>query len=202
MGEGARQGVRRRGRIRAVTAAALAGLVLAVVPSGATAAPVLDANCPGPASGDLPPTLIGQRQAQTFTAGHTGGLTSASLAINKQTPGAFQLQVLATDSNGVPTNTVLGSAAFPNNAVPFGQATLAASFSPAIFVTAGQRYASRSPRRRPSRMGCRFAPATRARATSSSARLRPGPGRWTRRPSMRSSRPSSIRRSAPAASRS
>src|SRR5918995_4068999 len=103
---------------------------------------VLDAGCPGPRTGSHSSTTPDGRDAQTFTAIHTGMVTRAQIEINKLSPSTdFHLQILATNASGVPINGVLGSATIPDASVPLGVTTLDGTFSSPAPVVAGQTYA-------------------------------------------------------------
>jgi hypothetical protein len=128
--------------LRSAVIGALVGLALLVAPSGASAAAEADAGCPGPMDG-TPLTPIGNfREAQTFTAGRTGGLQRVTIAITNLGGSAnFLVQILPTDGNGVPTNLGLADTTIPATSVAQGPTTLDANFSVAAPVTAGQTYA-------------------------------------------------------------
>jgi hypothetical protein len=128
---------------RSVLIGSLVGLVLLVAPSGATAAAVPDAACPGPSDGTSFTPLGDRREAQTFIAGHTGALQRVTLEVNNLSAGNpdFLVQILATDANGSPTNTALASTTIPKASVPAGASTLDVGFSPGAVVSAGGIYA-------------------------------------------------------------
>jgi hypothetical protein len=129
--------------LRLGMAAALACLALGLVPSSAGAAPLADAGCPLTTDGAFLANGD-RREAQTFTAIHTGGLTRATFEIDNpplSEPNDFVLQVLGTDGNGFPVDPPLASATIPQASVPVGTATLDATFSNPPAVFAGQRYA-------------------------------------------------------------
>jgi hypothetical protein len=116
--------------------AAVALLALALSPTAQAA--LLDANCPGPSATSSSSHV---RDAQTFTALHTGQISRATLLINKSSAGGdFQLQILAANGSG-PVNGVLAAATIPDATVPLGDATLDATFVSPVGVTAGQSYA-------------------------------------------------------------
>ena len=142
MGMEARQGTRQRRWIPA-GAAVLVGLALAL-PSGAVAAPVLDANCPGPPNGSVAASGD-RREAQTFTAIQSGGLTRAILRIDKSILSLqnndFVLSILPTTASGVPVDPPLASAVIPTDSLPFGEATLDVTFPSPATAVAGQVYA-------------------------------------------------------------
>ena len=132
-----------RGNGRLTRLGILAGLVFAILgfsQSGAQAA-LLDANCPG--TPDDGTTMSGDaRVAQTFVALHTGAVVRAQMALDKTTSGsAFRMQILDTDSSGIPVNGVLGSATIPDSSVPSGNTTLSGTFSTPANVVAGHLYA-------------------------------------------------------------
>jgi hypothetical protein len=120
----------------------LGGVALAILGFGATNAhaALLDANCPGPPD-DGTGLSPDERFAQTFTAVHTGTVVRAEVAIDHDPGGAFTMQILDTDSSGVPVNGVLGSATVPDASIPDGPTTLAGTFSTPASVTAGHLYA-------------------------------------------------------------
>lgn len=121
----------------------LGGVALAMLGFGASnaRADLLDANCPGPLN-DGTDLEANQRLAQTFTAVHTGTVVRAEVALNKiASGGPFTMQILDTDSNGIPVNGVLGSATVPDSSVPDGNTTLAGTFTTPATVTAGHLYA-------------------------------------------------------------
>lgn len=124
-------------------AAGVAWLALALLPSGARAANLTDAGCVQ--TTDSAFVVNGdRREAQTFTAIHTGGLTRALFQIDNPGVGDqndFVLQILPTDANGAPVDPPLASATIPSASVPGGTTTLDATFSPPPPVLAGQRYA-------------------------------------------------------------
>jgi hypothetical protein len=122
----------------------LLGLVLLLLGTGTGAArgAILDANCPGPASGNHA-VNSDKRRAQTFTAQHTGAIIGTRLEIHSFAGGSldFQLQILGTDAYGVPIEGILARAAIPAASVPEGNFTLQGSFQPPAQVTAGKQYA-------------------------------------------------------------
>jgi hypothetical protein len=121
-----------------VSTAALALALWAAPADGA----VLDAGCPGPRTGSHSSTTPDGRDAQTFTAIHTGTVTRAQIEINKLSSSTdFHLQILATNASGVPVDGVLGSATIPDASVPLGVTTLDGTFSSPAPVVAGQTYA-------------------------------------------------------------
>ena len=142
MGTVGRNGAGRRRWIRAAALAAFVWLVLALFPRSAGAI-LSDAGCPGPADGTI--SAFGdEREAQTFTAVHTGALTRATVSVNTGSlqAGDFVLQVLAVGTGGTPTDTVLASATIPQASLPpGGDATFDVTFSPPPPVVAGRGYA-------------------------------------------------------------
>jgi hypothetical protein len=82
--------------------------------------------------------------AQTFTAQHTGLLTSAQVHIKdgENEPTGIVMEIRAVDSSGSPTGVVLASTTIPASDVPYRQYGVATGhFSPAAPVEAGQQYA-------------------------------------------------------------
>ena len=138
----ARQGFGRRRWNRAAVFAALIGCALLFAPARAGADPMLDANCPGPADGSFL-SFGDRREAQTFTALQNGGLTSATIAIQKPALGAgrdFVVQILPT-ADGVPIDVPLASVTIPGESVPPGQTAIHAIFPSPSTAVAGQVYA-------------------------------------------------------------
>jgi hypothetical protein len=87
-------------------------------------------------------------EAQTFTAEHSGLLTSAQVQVARGTnePAGIVMEIRTLDSSGTPTNVVLASTTIPASDVPpmppSGQAELVTGhFSPGAPVKAGQQYA-------------------------------------------------------------
>jgi hypothetical protein len=80
--------------------------------------------------------------AQTFTAGLTGQLATATVQLGASTPpSAATVQLLATDASGAPTGAPLASGTVTATA-PFRAGTFVpVTFAPAATVTAGQLYA-------------------------------------------------------------
>jgi hypothetical protein len=114
-------------------------LVTAVPPANAEVVP--DANCPGPVTGPAS-SGVDARWAENFTALHTGSLVRGETEIGKTgATGDFAMQILATDSAGDPTNTVLASTTIPDASVPIGDSRIAGVFATPANVVAGQRYA-------------------------------------------------------------
>jgi hypothetical protein len=121
----------------------LAGLAFAILGFGQTnaQAALLDASCPGPPD-DGTTLPSNSRLAQTFTALHTGTVVRAEVALNKGPNDApFTMQILDTNSSGVPVNGVLGSATTPGTSVPAGNTTLVGTFTSPASVVAGHLYA-------------------------------------------------------------
>ena len=108
---------------------------------------VPDASCPtnnGPA--ELAATFRSSAiAAQTFTAEHTGLLTSAEVQVGNFSnflTGGIVMEIRAVDSSGTPTGVVLASTTIPASDVPNGQFGLGTGrFSPGAAVEAGQQYA-------------------------------------------------------------
>jgi hypothetical protein len=122
-------------------AVSIAGLALGLWAAPAQGA-VPDAGCPGPMTGSHSSTTPDGRDAQTFTAIHTGTVTRAQIEINKLSSSTdFHLQILATNASGVPIDGVLGSATIPDGSVPLGPTTLDGTFTSPAPVVAGQTYA-------------------------------------------------------------
>jgi hypothetical protein len=123
----------------------LAGLIALALflPAQATAAEVLDSNCPGPATrASYSSRSGGTREAQTFPILHTGTLTRATVQINNVAGTTdFTLQILAVDANGMPTGDPLSAGVIAGASVPQGAATLDTTLSPPVPVEAGQAYA-------------------------------------------------------------
>ena len=140
--DGMRYEARQRARRRWPILAGLLALAL-VLPAQATAAEVLDANCPGPATRNAYSNRLGnQREAQTFRVVHTGTLTSATVQINNGNSNTnFVVEILAVDANGMPTGDPLSVGIIDGTTVPHGPTTLATALSPGLQVEAGQAYA-------------------------------------------------------------
>ena len=124
----------------AATIAVATGLAIAAAP--ASAAEVADASCPGPATSNR---FAGQgdvRFAQTFTAQHSGTLTTVQLGVLVTgTAADWEVRILAT-SGGVPVSSggVLASTTVDDATVPMsGQITVHPS--PPPLLVAGQQYA-------------------------------------------------------------
>src|SRR5215217_5532032 len=108
---------------------------------------VPDASCPtnnGPA--ELAATFRSSAiAAQTFTAEHTGLLTSAEVQVGNFSnflTGGIVMEIRAVDASGTPTGVVLASTTIPASDVPTGQYGLATGhFSPGAPVETGQQYA-------------------------------------------------------------
>jgi len=130
----------------------LAAMSLALLPvSGVALAQsvpgeVPDASCP---TNSGPPTLTAffrssAIEAQTFTAEHTGLLTSAQVQVWNflNEPAGIVMEIRAVDASGTPTGVVLASTTIPASDVPTGQYGLATGhFSPGAPVETGQQYA-------------------------------------------------------------
>jgi hypothetical protein len=116
-------------------------LALALAPN-ASAQEALDANCPGPREMSFSSMGGGtSRFAQTFTAGITGGLTTAQVEVTKfGSAGDYRLDLNETDAAGAPTNTTLASATIPDADVPAGASVITGSFASPASVSAGQQY--------------------------------------------------------------
>ncbi len=127
------------------------GLALLIVSGVALAqtAPgeVPDASCQPTTSG--PPHLLAffrssAKAAQTFTAEHTGLLTSAQVQVGdfENEPTGIAMEIRTVDSSGTPTGVVLASTQIPASDVPYRQFGVATGhFSPGAPVEAGQKYA-------------------------------------------------------------
>jgi hypothetical protein len=142
MGMEVRQGVERRGGVRAALIAAI-GCALLSAPAGAGAEPVLDAHCDGPSDGSSLFANGDEREAQTFTALHSGGLTRATIEINNalNLEGSDIVLSILPTGNGVPLDPPLASVAIPTTSVPSGVSTLDAAFPAPATAVAGQEYA-------------------------------------------------------------
>jgi hypothetical protein len=121
----------------------------------ATAAPagaqeLADATCPGPATSGRangPGTNFGSsRFAQTFTAQHTGTLTTVQLGVGPN--GSFApdwvVQILSASGGAPASSGTLGSSTIDDATIPTTGPTLGAVTAhptPAPAVTAGQEYA-------------------------------------------------------------
>jgi large repetitive protein len=116
-----------------------AGFVVLAIPGSATAAPVLDADCPGPDNALAPASV---RNAQTFAAQTTGTLVQGQIEILKTDSGGnFTMTLYATDGVGAPTNNELASTVIADASVPLGSSTLTGVFPSPPSVVAGQGYA-------------------------------------------------------------
>ena len=131
-------GCRRR---RALLTACVVPAILGST-STAGAAPIQDANCPGPRTSGHATSPDG-RFAQTFTPSISGTLTSAQVDVTKNAGSAdWIMQVVAVNASGVPTNTVLAQATVPDASVPMEDSVLiTATFATPAPVLAGQSYA-------------------------------------------------------------
>jgi hypothetical protein len=135
------------GRIRKLfgTGGALALVILGIGQAPAHAS-LVDAQCVGTA--DSENVFTGdERFAQSFTAGRTGTIVQAQVAIdNTASGGNLLVQILPVSSPGLggvgaPINFVLGSVTIPDVSVPAGATELNATFSPPVGVTGLGRYA-------------------------------------------------------------
>jgi hypothetical protein len=127
------------------------GLALLIVSGTALAqtAPgeVPDASCQPTTSG--PPHLLAffrssAKAAQTFTAEHTGLLSSAQVQVGdfENEPTGIVMEIRTVDSSGTPLGVVLASTQIPASEVPYGLFGVATGhFSPGAPVEAGQQYA-------------------------------------------------------------
>jgi hypothetical protein len=135
-GHGARKAI---GRLS--LAALLVFLGAPAGPSAASAQEGVAAACPGPPQAIVSDPNSNTRMAQTFVPSLSGSVTRAEMQVDDvsgQTSG-YVVQVLAADSRGNPTNSVLAETKAPD--VPDGQSTLTATFAPQSPVFAGQTYA-------------------------------------------------------------
>lgn len=125
---------------RLALAAILAAALALTVAAHASAAEVADASCqPTPDTGQA-----GAKFAQTFTALHTGKLTTATMKTNKPagTTNDYLMEIRTVDGSGVPTATVLASASVPAAGLPDDTwADITTTFSSPASVVAGQQYA-------------------------------------------------------------
>jgi hypothetical protein len=133
-----------------LAACAIGGVGLLYTAPPAAAEEVADATCPGPATSNRangPGTNFGNaRFAQTFTAQHSGALTTVQLGVASSA--GFEVdwvvQILPV-SGGVPdpsatlSSTTIDDASIPPTGPTAGEVT--AHPSPAPAVTAGQEYA-------------------------------------------------------------
>jgi hypothetical protein len=125
-------------------------LVSGVVQAQPAPGEVSDASCP--INNETPPRsellLTNTRiAAQTFTAQHTGLLTTAQVPIRNvgsQTSSiGIVMEIHTVDSSGTPTGVVLASTTIPAPNIPAGQSSVVVTghFSPGAPVEAGQQYA-------------------------------------------------------------
>jgi hypothetical protein len=121
-------------------------VVVATVAQAAPAAAqeVADASCPGPATTNRtfgPVSGAGNnRWAQTFTAQHTGTLTTVDFGVyNSGSAADWVVQILPVTA-GVPVNGVLSSSSFASPTNPVTGAVIAHPLPP-VAVTAGRQYA-------------------------------------------------------------
>jgi hypothetical protein len=120
------------------------GLMMLALASSAIAQETPDASCPGPPDSDVFSSNGGKRVAQTFTALHSGALTTAQMSITKSgTPGDWVIQIDSVDGSGTPTNTVLASTSVPDSSVTMTgvPVTITGSFAAPATVVAGQHFA-------------------------------------------------------------
>ena len=119
-------------------------LVLALLGPGSASALTTgtpDARCTGNTDSSLT-MLVGQREAQTFTAQHTGTATLASAQIGKTSSGGdFQLQVYSTDPSGVPSGAPLGFVPIPDASVRTSGGLVHGTFTSPVSIEAGKQYA-------------------------------------------------------------
>jgi hypothetical protein len=113
---------------------------------------VVDASCPINNETGYSFLLLRNNwiMAQTFTAQHTGPLTSAQVLIynmgneNTSTTGtnSMVMEIRAVDSSGTPTGVVLASTTIPPSDIPPVQSRVVTGhFSPGAPVEAGKQYA-------------------------------------------------------------
>jgi len=82
------------------------------------------------------------RFVQTFTAGITGGLTTAQVDVTKfGSPGDYRLDISEVDGAGIPTNNTLASATVADADVPPDESLITGSFGNPALVSADQQYA-------------------------------------------------------------
>lgn len=138
-----------RGALMRLTIALTAALCLAM-PASAAAQGTLDqqqTSTPSITLIDGPNFSGGLSQAQTFTAGLTGGLDQVDLSLRQNSATnsvGLTVEIRNVTAGGVPGGTVLGSDTIAPGAVPPVGSPLAfvsASFSPPAPVTAGVQYA-------------------------------------------------------------
>jgi len=107
---------------------------------------VSDATCP--TNSGLPNLTAFFRssaiEAQTFTAEHTGLLTSAQAQVRGDVnqPTDIVMEIRTVDASGTPTGVVLASTTIPAFDVPYEQyGVVTGHFNPGAQVEAGQQYA-------------------------------------------------------------
>lgn len=129
--------------LRSTILGAFVALLLLTAPGAASAASAPDAGCPGPSDQTPLAPLGDRREAQTFAAIRTGALDRVTLVVNNLSPSDpdFLVQILPTDSNGLPVNGALASTGVPRASVPAGVSTFDISFQQPAVVTAGHVYA-------------------------------------------------------------
>ena len=118
------------------------GLFVGVASARQRSAVVVDAQCPGPGNGFITSDGNG-RDAQTFSARHSGPLVRARVTVNKPvgTTGDYILKITAVDGSGVPTNNTLAGTVVPDSTVPGGQSEITGTFGSPARVVDGQQYA-------------------------------------------------------------
>ncbi len=139
---------RKKGMRRVVLLLSTMGLALLIVSGIALAqtAPgeVPDASCqnPGDRSLGIIVTASGL-SAQTFTAEHTGTLTSVQVFAGRSqnTLHGLGMEIHAVDSTGTPTAQMLAFDEIPASEVPGQGGLVTFHFSPGVPVKAGQQYA-------------------------------------------------------------
>src|SRR5688572_26253712 len=134
---------RSRGKrvMAALASGSAAAAILASVPGLAIAAPVLDANCPGPA-GTTESGLDGnQRYGTRFTAQTTGTLVQGEMEVRRVTGTSdWTMEIYATDIAGNPTDGLLASTTIPDASVPSGPTRIVGVFATPANVLAGRQY--------------------------------------------------------------
>lgn len=132
-------GVGRVGLLVALAAVA----ALSAIPSAASAATVADASCTVQLGFSVTPSPGDIKEAQTFTAGHTGVLVSAQVTVTNSagsTPGDWRLEIAATDGSGLP-GTILAATTVANALGDGQQGAITGSFANPAHVSAGTLYA-------------------------------------------------------------
>jgi hypothetical protein len=112
--------------------------VVALTAGPAAAAGTLDQSYEGmSASGsiDISPVI-----GQTFTAGTSGNLDQIEFAMSRESEDASATVELRTTNGGLPTETVLASAAVPATSIPADAGFVTIPIGP-VPVTAGTKYA-------------------------------------------------------------